>query len=148
MLNCCIERKIKREEQQAKFSGADPGNAGGTETGKDNVEGAAGQDSSSEEEMEFFECDESVTEKQSESTVDGGSEDNVEKQGPKLGESCDSNDATSFKDSVSYKPDGRLRPYGDLKLLGSSETLYIPITQEPSPMTEDMLDEHAEALAK
>ncbi|XP_064598105.1 rab3 GTPase-activating protein catalytic subunit-like [Liolophura sinensis] len=150
MLNCCIERKIRREEQQAKFSGADPGDAGGTETGKDNLEGAVGQESSSEEEMEFFECDESVTEKQNESATEGATEEEkeVEKKASNLGESCDSNDATFFKDSISYRPDGRLRPYGDLKLLDSGETLYIPITQEPAPMTEDMLDEHAEALAK
>ena len=47
------------------------------------------------------------------------------------------------------KPEGRLRECpGGLKLLNRDEAMYIPITQEPAPMTEDMLDEHAEILTR
>lgn len=56
--------------------------------------------------------------------------------------------ASSYADSVTHKPEGRLARSGDLTLLNSEEPLYIPVTQDPSPMTEDMLEEHAEVLAR
>ena len=37
---------------------------------------------------------------------------------------------------------------GDLTLLQNGEAMYIPVTQEPSPMIEDMLEQQAEVLAK
>ena len=46
------------------------------------------------------------------------------------------------------KPVGRLVPMKNMTLLDTGSQLYIPITQEPSPMTEDMLEEQAEVLAK
>lgn len=46
------------------------------------------------------------------------------------------------------KPEGRLQPHGKLTLLNSDEPLYIPVTQEPAPMTEDVLEEQSEVLAK
>ncbi|KAF4086748.1 hypothetical protein AMELA_G00087890 [Ameiurus melas] len=46
------------------------------------------------------------------------------------------------------KPEGRLQPHGKLTLLSSLEPLYIPVTQEPAPMTEDALEEQSEVLAK
>jgi hypothetical protein len=55
---------------------------------------------------------------------------------------------TAFKDSYSHKPEGRLALFQDLKLVNCEEKMFIPITQEPAPMTEDMLEEHAEVLAK
>ena len=55
----------------------------------------------------------------------------------------------SFAESWSHMPEGRRGPYLQHKLINNSkEVLYVPITQEPSPMTEDMLDEHAEVLAR
>ncbi|XP_076055611.1 RAB3 GTPase activating protein subunit 1 [Oratosquilla oratoria] len=44
------------------------------------------------------------------------------------------------------KPEGRLRKCGNLCLLKTGEPLFIPVTQEPAPMTEDRLEEHAEVL--
>lgn len=64
------------------------------------------------------------------------------------GDSLDSNNETAFKDSYSHGPEGRLAPFGDSKLIESGEQIYIPVTQEPAPMTEDMLEEHAEILAR
>ncbi|KAF7709908.1 rab3 GTPase-activating protein catalytic subunit isoform X2 [Silurus meridionalis] len=85
------------------------------------------------------------------------------------GKSCDSwsdsedeffeclSDAEDMKDAASdgvkaavvkMKPEGRLQPHGKLTLLNSNEPLYIPITQEPAPMTEDVLEEQSEVLAK
>ncbi|KAL4221433.1 Rab3 GTPase-activating protein catalytic subunit [Mactra antiquata] len=55
---------------------------------------------------------------------------------------------SAYKDSFSHKPEGRLALFQDLKLINCDERMYIPVTQEPAPMTEDMLEEHAEVLAK
>lgn len=46
------------------------------------------------------------------------------------------------------KPEGRLHQHGKLTLLRNGEPLYIPVTQEPAPMTEDLLEEQSEVLAK
>jgi len=53
-----------------------------------------------------------------------------------------------YRDSLVYQADGRLKLCSDLRLLNVNEPLYVPITQEPAPMTEDMLEEHAEVLAR
>lgn len=54
----------------------------------------------------------------------------------------------SFYDSLSHPAEGRRVPMKNMFLLKNSEQMYIPLTQEPSPMTEDMLEEQAEVLAK
>ncbi|GAA6236400.1 rab3 GTPase-activating protein catalytic subunit, partial [Lates japonicus] len=46
------------------------------------------------------------------------------------------------------KAEGRLHPYNNMTLLNSTEPLYVPVTQEPAPMTEDLLEEQSEVLAK
>ena len=52
------------------------------------------------------------------------------------------------EDIVNKEPEGRLEKSETLKLLLRPEQpLYIPVTQDRSPMTEDMLEEHAEYLA-
>ncbi|XP_039279363.1 rab3 GTPase-activating protein catalytic subunit [Nilaparvata lugens] len=48
--------------------------------------------------------------------------------------------------SLWNRPVGRLCRHGNLKLLNSNEFLYIPITQEATPKTEDQIDEDAEVL--
>ena len=60
----------------------------------------------------------------------------------------DSETEMSFTDSFTHQPEGRQKQFGELKLLNHNEFLYVPITQEPAPMTEDQLEEHAEVLAK
>uniref|UniRef100_A0AC34QV35 Rab3 GTPase-activating protein catalytic subunit n=1 Tax=Panagrolaimus sp. JU765 TaxID=591449 RepID=A0AC34QV35_9BILA len=46
------------------------------------------------------------------------------------------------------EPEGRLHPVEGCNLLNyPDKPLYVPITQDRSPMTEDMLEEHAEFLA-
>ena len=55
---------------------------------------------------------------------------------------------SAFLETFTHKPEGRLAPYQDLYLVNCTERMYIPVTQEPAPMTEDMLEEHAEVLAK
>ncbi|XP_027008221.1 rab3 GTPase-activating protein catalytic subunit isoform X2 [Tachysurus fulvidraco] len=82
------------------------------------------RDSWSDSEDEFFECL-SDTEDVKDTPADG-----VKGTGAKI------------------KPEGRLQPHGKLTLLNSKEPLYIPVTQEPAPMTEDVLEEQSEVLAK
>lgn len=53
-----------------------------------------------------------------------------------------------FRHSLWNKPVGRLSKHGNLKLINTGEQLYIPITQEPVPKTEDQLEEDADVLLK
>nr|XP_022900950.1 rab3 GTPase-activating protein catalytic subunit [Onthophagus taurus] len=46
------------------------------------------------------------------------------------------------------QPVGRLGKFEDLKLIKTGEPLYIPITQEPVPKTEDQLEEDTDVLLK
>ncbi|XP_052864376.1 rab3 GTPase-activating protein catalytic subunit [Anopheles cruzii] len=46
------------------------------------------------------------------------------------------------------EPVGRLSRLGRMLLVGSDEPLYIPVTQEPVPKTEDQLEDDAEVLLK
>lgn len=52
------------------------------------------------------------------------------------------------KHSLWNKPVGRLSKHGNLKLINTGEQLYIPITQEPVPKTEDQLEEDTDVLLK
>ncbi|XP_048835815.1 rab3 GTPase-activating protein catalytic subunit isoform X1 [Brienomyrus brachyistius] len=132
MLNCCIERKRARDDGR-KASGTEVARErkiSGYDEGQQGAEGAAGVglsqgkswDSWSDSEDEFFECL-SDTEELKEAGPDG-------------------------ERGSGTKPEGRLHPHGEMTLLRSQEPLYIPITQEPAPMTEDLLEEQSEVLAK
>lgn len=44
------------------------------------------------------------------------------------------------------RPEGRLSRLDDLQLVDSDEPLYIPVTQEPVPKTEDQLEKDAEVM--
>lgn len=66
---------------------------------------------------------------------------------------CDAaNDDDTNEQSQEYlpwnKPEGRLSKLNDMKLIESDEYLYVPITQEPVPKTEDQLEDDAEILLK
>ncbi|XP_006880869.1 PREDICTED: rab3 GTPase-activating protein catalytic subunit [Elephantulus edwardii] len=143
MLNCCIERKKARDEGK-KISTSDsmintyPGYPGKTEdqlesdnlkdTDKERGEVGKSWDSWSDSEEEFFECLSDTEELKG----------NVQESGKKGG----------HKDLANLKPEGRLIQHGKLTLLHNGEPLYIPVTQEPAPMTEDLLEEQSEVLAK
>ncbi|KAF5910849.1 hypothetical protein HPG69_004940 [Diceros bicornis minor] len=143
MLNCCIERKKARDEGR-KTSTSDnvtntyPGDAGraGDQLGPDNLKGTEKEkgevgkswDSWSDSEEEFFECLSDTEE------LKGNGQESGKKGGP--------------KEMANLKPEGRLCQHGKLTLLHNGEPLYIPVTQEPAPMTEDLLEEQSEVLAK
>lgn len=66
---------------------------------------------------------------------------------------CDAaNDDDASEPTKEYlpwnKPEGRLSKLNDMKLIDSDEYLYVPITQEPVPKTEDQLEDDAEILLK
>nr|XP_015213851.1 PREDICTED: rab3 GTPase-activating protein catalytic subunit isoform X3 [Lepisosteus oculatus] len=131
MLNCCIERKKARDEgrRAGPPDGARERKASGCENGRPGQEGSAPEpaqgkswDSWSDSEEEFFECVSDADELRDGSQ--GGEE------------------------APRARPEGRLHPHGKLTLLHTQEPLYIPVTQEPAPMTEDLLEEQSEVLAK
>ncbi|KAM6987009.1 rab3 GTPase-activating protein catalytic subunit [Aplochiton taeniatus] len=143
MLNCCIERKRARDEGRKVAEGGRERErkASANENGLLAPESAAAAsdparagtpgkswDSWSDSEEEFFECL-SDTEETKESPPAAG-----EKGGA--------------KEASKAKPEGRLHPHGNMTLRNSAEPLYIPVTQEPAPMTEDLLEEQSEVLAK
>lgn len=52
------------------------------------------------------------------------------------------------KSKVSSKPEGRLKRLGNLSLLDADDPLYIPVTQEIVPKTEDQLQDDADNVVK
>ncbi|XP_048506287.1 rab3 GTPase-activating protein catalytic subunit isoform X3 [Athalia rosae] len=83
-------------------------------------------DPDSESEDEFFEC-----------TNDTGS-DNDDESVAKA--------QRKVKHSLWNKPTGRLAKHPSLKLIKTGASLYLPITQDPVPKTEDQLEEDAEVM--
>lgn len=63
-----------------------------------------------------------------------------------------SNEDVSSEQTKDYepwnKPEGRLSKLNNMKLIDSDDFLYVPITQEPVPKTEDQLEDDAEILLK
>eukprot|EP00918_Siedleckia_nematoides_P075131 GHVU01164295.1.p1 GENE.GHVU01164295.1~~GHVU01164295.1.p1 ORF type:complete len:938 (+),score=116.09 GHVU01164295.1:61-2814(+) len=168
MLNVCIQRKRDREAMLGISQSGSGGNM-------KNAEEALSVGSVSSEE-EFFECPETAsqfsidenkdarepTEKAMTQSGSGrrrrtGSEtselsekddDHAKRLSVMSVSSADTEAESSYRDTLPHQPDGRLRKCGDLKLLAVDAPLFIPITQEPAHMTEDMLEEQAEVLAK
>ncbi|KAM9305112.1 rab3 GTPase-activating protein catalytic subunit isoform 1-T1 [Gastrophryne carolinensis] len=137
MLNCCIERKKSRDDSK-KAASADmtvgmtvnePTNTADSEKSKYDV--GKSWDSWSDSEDEFFECH-SDTEELQDGTQEATRKPTKEE----------------VKEAASLQPDGRLHQFGKMTLLNTEEPLYIPVTQEPAPMTEDLLEEQSEVLAK
>uniref|UniRef100_A0A3Q2EFP5 Rab3 GTPase-activating protein catalytic subunit n=1 Tax=Cyprinodon variegatus TaxID=28743 RepID=A0A3Q2EFP5_CYPVA len=128
MLNCCIERKRSRDEARKAQEGSrerERPASGGRASASSTREGSGGKswDSWSDSEDEFFEC-----------LSDQGDMEASQNEGG--------------RDGSKGKAEGRLHPYNNMTLLASAEPLYVPVTQEPAPMTEDQLEEQSEVLAK
>lgn len=164
MLNSCIEKKIQRETLFKGYTSQTNIDSNSSEMEVENncasndksesenrkrKEGCSNKserkksDSSGDDDDEFYECQDSPSKSPTELDKDvDEKEDSSETMDTSLSES------SSFVDSVTHKPEGRLSAFNDIQLLSTGEQLYIPVTQEPAPMTEDMLEEHAEILAK
>ncbi|XP_041431611.1 rab3 GTPase-activating protein catalytic subunit isoform X1 [Xenopus laevis] len=140
MLNCCLERKKARDEgkkgnplyssSESSVNKTASDLLSPVEADKSKYEVAKSWDSWSDSEEEFFECH-SDTEELKESGQESARKAKEE-----------------TKENPSPKPEGRLHQSGNLMLLNSGEPLYIPVTQDPAPMTDDLLEEQSEVLAK
>ncbi|CAL9689716.1 unnamed protein product [Knipowitschia caucasica] len=127
MLNCCIQRKRSRDEAQSsapRTSGSAPRTTSEGDT--------ALWDSDSDD--EFYECVSDLSESDRR-RAEGGRPEGARPEG-------------GSPSGGHRRPEGRLKQYQDLRLLQNNEPLYVPVTQEPSPMTEDMLEQQSEVLSK
>ncbi|KAF7656070.1 hypothetical protein LDENG_00046730, partial [Lucifuga dentata] len=141
MLNCCIERKRARDEARKVLEGGNErerkvsDGCQNSHTVPQSTSMAATSstkelhpgklwDSWSDSEDEFFEC----------------LSDQEEIEAP--------NTEKEKNGTLKIKPEGRLHPHGNMNLLNSTVPLYVPVTQEPAPMTEDLLEEQSAVLAK
>ena len=59
---------------------------------------------------------------------------------------CDDSEEPESIPVWSKDPSGRLKRLGKQRLVHHEEYLYIPICQDPTPLTEDMLAEQAEVM--
>nr|XP_057938705.1 rab3 GTPase-activating protein catalytic subunit [Doryrhamphus excisus] len=133
MLNCCIKRRQARDNLRKAPEGSkgrDHHNLRQSEIKATTSPGetttlSTGKswDSWSDSEEEFFEC----------------LSDQGENESPHI---------RSDKHGSKTRAEGRMHPYNNMSLINSSELLFIPVTQEPAPMTEDLLEEQSEILAK
>ena len=122
MLNCCI---AKRDANPAAVSSSSTATSPQTIKSPSSVypdvnnhEIVTDED---EDEDEFYDCE---------------TDDGVEEVGSGGG-----------SPRVVKGPEGRKEAHGVLRLLREPETpLYVPVTQEPAPMTEDMAQEHLERM--
>ncbi|XP_011194771.2 rab3 GTPase-activating protein catalytic subunit [Zeugodacus cucurbitae] len=71
-----------------------------------------------------------------------------EKSFKEISDETGDEDEDEFFDCAEYVPEGRDKRLGNENILGSNEPLYIPITQDPVPKTEDHLHADAEAMLK
>ncbi|XP_072301479.1 rab3 GTPase-activating protein catalytic subunit [Eucyclogobius newberryi] len=127
MLNCCIERKRARDEAHREQS---------TSPRKAAAEGDAAQGDAAQ--GDATQQGDAAQGKSWESWSD--SEDEFYE--------CVSDLSENGQNESRRKPEGRMRQHQDMRLLHTDEPLYIPVTQEPSPMTEDMLEQQSEVLSK
>lgn len=61
---------------------------------------------------------------------------------------CDTDEEQENLHAPWNKPEGRLEKLENLTLIDSPESLYIPVTQDPVPKTEDQLEDDAEVMLK
>jgi len=136
MLNCCIEKKISRDQNVSTLHESSTDNT--TDKPETSAEGE-GVISHEIESVECTEAGEAADEDDNEEFFDCEA-DSIEDNSPAPTASSDG--------AIALQPQGRLCLLGEQKLMNSDEFIYVPLTQEPSPMTEDMLEEHADMLTR
>ena len=119
MINCCIEKKLARESRMT------------ISTEVPNRDNKVDRADSESDEDEFFECNES-----------GSDEDNQEVQNNQARKPSTGSPIPVW----SRIAEGRQCRYGKMKMMEHDDWLYVPICQDPTPMTEDMLAEQAEVM--
>uniref|UniRef100_A0A667YXJ7 Rab3 GTPase-activating protein catalytic subunit n=1 Tax=Myripristis murdjan TaxID=586833 RepID=A0A667YXJ7_9TELE len=144
MLNCCIERKRARDEARKTTDGGKERErkvSGGCQNGRFGPESVPPATTASDSAREVGKSWESWSDSEDEFFECLSDQEEMEFP-PTAGEKG------GAKDVSKAKPEGRLHPHGNMTLINSGEPLYIPVTQEPAPMTEDLLEEQSEVLAK
>ena len=118
LLNCCIGRRIAREERERKVKEGEVIDLTKNESETPAVDQTI--DVSDSDSDEFFECQ-------------GEEEDSKVKT-----------QAMEVDKKPWEKAEGREARIGELRLLDNSDWLYRPNVQDPPPLTEDQLFEQAE----
>ncbi|XP_014676011.1 PREDICTED: rab3 GTPase-activating protein catalytic subunit-like, partial [Priapulus caudatus] len=176
MLSCCVQKKRKHAEDSLRGSSNSTGTEGATtatslshNSSRVRLSPPACQ---SDDDDEFYECEDMPSDPIVVSMSPSEGPESISDEGPAcdpceggnnnvisstatswsgeaLAENADSTSERCSPDTILAEAEGRLRPCSDLKLLRvTDEPLYIPITQEPAPLTEDMLEEQAEVMAR
>ena len=116
LLNCCIGRRIAREERERK----------------------------GEEEVIDLTKDETPAMDRTIEVSDSDSEEFFECEGEEEKDSKVKSEAMEVDKKPWEKAEGREGRVGELRLLNNSDWLYRPHVQDPPPLTEDQLSEQAE----
>ena len=162
MLNCCVRAKqaasSKHKEGSVSSLSKQDAHAFVTPNSSFNIKNedgfrrksSEGQGSNDDEEDEFFEAQEEFVEEipssnQSETTVDNShfSSNVVDMETSSNTVLEDDNHGNSVPSR-----EGALHPYKDLLLIATGEKLFVPKTQDPGPLTEDMIIEQEKLMAK
>lgn len=143
MLDCCIRQKIRWEENSTLNSTNSSSNkqVDTKESGqigsssKKPPTGSIGHGDDEDGEDEFFDAEDDFDSEKAKSENESFTNSSRSKE----------NDQTL----TSIQPEGRLHQLNDLTLLAHpNELLFVPICQDPTPMTDDMLQEQSEVMAK
>uniref|UniRef100_A0AAX7SEH4 Rab3 GTPase-activating protein catalytic subunit n=1 Tax=Astatotilapia calliptera TaxID=8154 RepID=A0AAX7SEH4_ASTCA len=131
MLNCCIERKKARDESHKVPEGKEKEHrvSGACQKSRQGPECATSASSSTRE----------MSQGKSWDSWSDSEEEFFE---------CLSDQGETEATQAEGRAEGRLHPHNNMTLLNSAEPLYVPVTQEPAPMTEDLLAEQSEVLTK
>ncbi|XP_064389082.1 rab3 GTPase-activating protein catalytic subunit-like [Halichondria panicea] len=156
MLNCCIRHKISHEQKlntpnihsNSQTSILDTTNLSSMEfqTPNTSIHSAShdfkekSHDSTDSDSDEFFEAMESHGDDVAMDTSEQSDGVPVEIKEPR--DACEGSGVGGV-DSV-----GALKPCGDLVLVATGNRLFVPITQDHTPMTEDMFTEQANVLSR
>lgn len=121
MLNVCIEKRLQRERGiAAKTEGGMAMHTAGLFTDDDDDDE---EDDDTNE--EFYD----LTEEDSDDPTEVAKQKEDNSKNP-------------------LKAEGRLRRFKNLKLIGSDEYLYVPVTQDLAPKTEDQLQDASDVMLK
>jgi len=124
MLNCCIKKKLDRQRMEIEsFLDA-----------KELKQPLKANDSEDDEDSaDFYDCEEDDSLMLKEKNLKAEDVTLILKEAESVFEPANA--------------EGRLKRFGEIYLLDRpSEAVYVPITQESTPMTEDMLEQHASVL--
>ncbi|XP_030383512.1 rab3 GTPase-activating protein catalytic subunit [Scaptodrosophila lebanonensis] len=119
MLNVCVDRRVQREAASKRKQQQQQQQQQTQRTVTTNITDDE-QEDDDEDDGEFYDCDEPT-----------------------------SASSSPIKAVLSIRPEGRLQRLSEERLLDEPEEfLYIPVTQEPVPKTEDQLQDDAEIMLK